>query len=208
MVNTIGGCPIQYRRIGRFRSDGINSGFPSSDANGFLDVGDEDFPVTNAAGLRRAPDGVDGPLDQLIRNHYFDLNFGQKVDNVLGTAIKLGMALLPAKPFGLGDGNALQSNLLKRFFDLVELEWLDDGFDFFHGSPPGHFHISNCVPHSARSHRCKIGWPRARARTSIIYRSAQRSGADFLKSRVYAKLLVGLISKRNQAFNRRPLGGW
>jgi len=26
----------------------------------------------------------------------------------------------------------LQSDFLKRFFHLVELEWLDDGFYFFH----------------------------------------------------------------------------
>jgi hypothetical protein len=42
------------------------------------------------------------------------------------------MALLPAEAFGLGDGDALQPDLLKRFLHLVELEWLDDGFDLFH----------------------------------------------------------------------------
>jgi len=40
--------------------------------------------------------------------------------------------LLPAKTLGFGDGNALQSDLLKRLLHLVELERLDDGFDFFH----------------------------------------------------------------------------
>jgi hypothetical protein len=82
-------------------------------------------------------------LDQFIGNHYFDLNLGQEVHNVLGAAVQFGMALLPTKSLGFGDGNALQSDFLKRFFDLVELEWLDDGFDFFHGSPPGHFHIAD-----------------------------------------------------------------
>jgi hypothetical protein len=42
------------------------------------------------------------------------------------------MTLLPAEAFGFSDRYALQSNFLKRFLHLVELEWLDDGFDFLH----------------------------------------------------------------------------
>jgi hypothetical protein len=55
-----------------------------------------------------------------------------KVHDVLGTAIEFGVTLLPPETLGFGDGDALQSDFLKRFFHLVELEWLDDGFDFFH----------------------------------------------------------------------------
>src|SRR5487761_2026881 len=143
LVNTIGGCPTQYQSIGRFRSDGIEPGFAGPDANGLFDVGHEDLAVADPPGLSRTADGVDRPLDQFVGNHYFDLHLGQKVDNVLGAAVELGVALLPPEPLGFGDGNALQSDFLKRFFDLVELEWLDDGFDFFHRSPPGHFRISD-----------------------------------------------------------------
>jgi hypothetical protein len=42
------------------------------------------------------------------------------------------MALLPAEPLGLGHGDALKSHFLKRFLHLVQLEWLDDGFDLLH----------------------------------------------------------------------------
>src|SRR6266478_2752514 len=210
MVNTIGECSIQYQRIGRFRSDRIKSGFPGSDADSLFDVGDEDLPVADTSGLRRTPDGVDGPLDQFVGNHYFDLNLGQKVDNVFGAAIKLRVALLPAKPLGFGDGNALQSDLLKRFFDLVELEWLDDGFDFFHRSPPGHFRFSDfrLVFHVARGRAgVRLVGPAPGRAHPLFTGSAQRSGADFLKSRVYAKLLRRLISKCYQAFNRHLQGG-
>lgn len=47
------------------------------------------------------------------------------------------MTLLPAEALGLGDGDALKADFLKRFLHLVELEWLDDGFDFLHCAPPG-----------------------------------------------------------------------
>src|ERR1700730_13122048 len=42
------------------------------------------------------------------------------------------MALLPAKALGLGDGDALQADLLQRLFHFVELEWFDDRFDLLH----------------------------------------------------------------------------
>jgi len=91
MVNTIGGCSIQYQSIGRqvpvSRSDGIEPGFPGSDANSLFDVGHKDLSVADTPGLRRAPDGVDRPLDQFVGNHDLYLNVGQKVDNLLGAAI-------------------------------------------------------------------------------------------------------------------------
>src|SRR5271169_4722412 len=145
MVNTIGGCSIQYQSVGEVpvdRSDGIEPGFPGSDANGLFDVGHEYLSVADAPGLGRAPDRIDSPLDQFIGNHDLDLHFGQKVDNVLSAPVEFGMPLLPAEPLGLGDGNALESYFLKRFLYLVELEWLDDRFNFLHRSPPRHFRVS------------------------------------------------------------------
>jgi hypothetical protein len=42
------------------------------------------------------------------------------------------MALLPTEALGFGDRDSLQSDFLKCFLYLVELERLDDGFDFLH----------------------------------------------------------------------------
>jgi hypothetical protein len=36
----------------------------------------------------------------------------------------------------------LKPNFLKRFFNLVQLERLDDGFNFLHRLPPGTFMVS------------------------------------------------------------------
>ena len=65
-------------------------------------------------------------------NHDLDFHLGQEVDDVFRTAIEFGVPLLPAEALGFGDGDALQSDFLKRLFHLVELEWLDDGFDLLH----------------------------------------------------------------------------
>src|ERR1700704_4809138 len=132
MLNTIAGCPTQYQSVGSFTSNGIEPGFAGPDANGLFDIGDKNLAVTDAAGLGRAPDGVDRSFDQVIPDHDLDFDLGQKVDDVLGAAIKFGVTLLPPETLGFRDGDALQSDFLKRFFHLVELEWLDDGFYFFH----------------------------------------------------------------------------
>src|SRR6266446_7797620 len=55
--------------VGGFDSDGIQPGFPCSDPNGFLDVGNEDLAVADTPGLGRTPDRVDRPLDQVIPDH-------------------------------------------------------------------------------------------------------------------------------------------
>src|ERR1700735_2720345 len=97
MFNTISEC-------WQVQSDGIQPGFPGPDANGFLDIGHEDFAVADAAGLGCAPDGVDRLLDQVVADHDLDFDLGQEVHDVFRTAIKLGVALLPPKPLGFGDG--------------------------------------------------------------------------------------------------------
>ena len=58
--------------------------------------------------------------------------FGEKIDDILGAAIKFGMALLPAEALGFDDGNTLQPNFVQRFFHFIEFERLDDSFNFFH----------------------------------------------------------------------------
>src|SRR4051812_42829536 len=130
MPNTI--SEWRQARFTKLGSDGVQAGFPSPDADGFLDVGNKNLAVADAAGLRGAPDRVDGLLDQIVGDHDLDFHLGQKVDDIFRAPVKFGVSLLPAKSLSLGDGDALESHFLKRFFHLVELERLDDGFDFFH----------------------------------------------------------------------------
>ena len=48
-------------------------------------------------------------------------------------AVDLLVALLAAMAAHFGDGHAIDADGLQRFLDFVQLERLDDGFDFFHG---------------------------------------------------------------------------
>src|SRR5947208_2174197 len=128
-------------------SDGVKSGFPRPDPDGFLDVGDEDFAVADPPGLGGATDRLDGFFDHVVAEHNLDLHLGKKIDHVLGTAIELGMALLAPETLGLGHGDALQADLLEGFLHLVELEGFDDRLDFFH--------FASCLP--ARRRRAALG---------------------------------------------------
>src|SRR5215813_7186210 len=112
--------------------DGVQSGFPGSDSNGFFDVGDEDLSVADPPGLGGATDRLDGFFDHVVAEHNLDLHLWEKIDHVFGASVELGVSLLPAEALGLGDGDALQSYLLQRFLHLVELERLDDRLDLFH----------------------------------------------------------------------------
>src|SRR5499433_3901762 len=113
-------------------SDGVQSGFPGSDPNGFFDIGDEDLAVADPPGLGGATDRLDGFLDHVVAEHNLDLHLGEKIDDVFGSAIKLGMAFLASEAFGFGDGDALQSDLLQRLLHFVEFEGFDHRFDLLH----------------------------------------------------------------------------
>src|ERR1700752_3001752 len=112
--------------------DSVQPGFAGSDADRFLDIGNEDFAVADATSLGSAADGVDGFLHQIVADHDLDFDLGQEVDDVFRTAIQFRVALLPSKALGLGDGDALQSDFLKRLLHLVEFERLDDGLNLLH----------------------------------------------------------------------------
>src|SRR5262249_12736195 len=65
------------------RSDGVKSGFPCPDPDGFFDAGDENLAVANPPGLGGAPDRLDGFFDHVVAQHNLDLHLGQKIDHVL-----------------------------------------------------------------------------------------------------------------------------
>ena len=62
----------------------------------------------------------------------FDFDLRQEIHGVFAAAIDFGVAFLPAKAFDFADGHALDAEFVQGVFDFVQLERLDDGFDFFH----------------------------------------------------------------------------
>src|SRR5215831_13372176 len=117
---------------GGHQLDGVQSGFPRSDPDGFFDVGDENLAVADPPSLGSPADRLDGLFDHVVAEHNLDLHLGKKIHDVFGAAIKLGMAFLAAEALRLGHGNALQPNLLQRLLHLVEFEGFDHRLDLLH----------------------------------------------------------------------------
>src|ERR1700730_18470967 len=107
----------------------------SANSDGVVDARHEDLAVADAAGVRRAADRLDRLLDHLVLDDQLDLHLGQEVDDVLGAAIELGVALLAPEALGLKDGDPLQSDLIEGVLHLIELEGLDDRFDLLETPP-------------------------------------------------------------------------
>src|SRR6516162_7525724 len=112
--------------------DGVRARFAGADPDGLIDLRYKYLAIADAAGLGRAADRLDRRPEILVRDDDFDFHLRQKVDDILGPAIELGVALLPAEALRFEDGNALDSRFLQRFLHFVELERLDDRLDLFH----------------------------------------------------------------------------
>ena len=90
-------------------SDRVRAGLPGADPDGLLDLRYKYLAIADAAGLGRGADRLDRRTEIFVRDHDLDLHLGQKVDDIFGPAIKLGVALLAAEAFRLEDGDALDS---------------------------------------------------------------------------------------------------
>ena len=79
--------------------NGSSAGFFSPDTDGLLQFGHKDFAITDLAGFCGLGDGFDNLVQQFVANGDFHFHFWKKVDNVLCTTVKLGMALLTTETF-------------------------------------------------------------------------------------------------------------
>ena len=69
----------------------------------------------------------------LVFDDDLELHLRHEVHYVRRAAVDLLLSAGAPEAFDLGDGHALDADFAQRLFDLVELEGLDDGLDFFHG---------------------------------------------------------------------------
>src|SRR6516225_10358139 len=128
----------------------VRAALTGADADGLVDRRDKDLAVADPAGMRSLLDRLDRALDQRLLHHDLDLHLWQKIDDVLGPAIELGVPLLPSETLGLGDGDTLDADFVQRLLHLVELEGFDDRLDLLHG-----FTIS-CRAAASSGH---VPWP-------------------------------------------------
>src|SRR5438445_3042400 len=140
--------PLCLCRDGR-RSDGCFAGLAGADPHDLFDRGDEDLAVADLSRSCRFDDRFYRALDQIVGDDHLDLDLGQEIDDVLRTAIELGMTLLAAETLDLRHRETADADLGERLAHLVELERLDDCFDFFHRCSQGRARRSQVTLHYA-----------------------------------------------------------
>src|SRR5262252_11147017 len=73
-------------------SDGLFTALSCTNADDLLHGGNEDLPISNAASLGCSHNRFNDHVFQVVRDDYFYLGFGEKVNDIFGTTIELGMA--------------------------------------------------------------------------------------------------------------------
>src|SRR5579862_475158 len=104
----------------------IRAGLAGANAHDLQQVEHEDLSVADLAGLRGFLDRLDRAVDKLVRHGGLDLHLREKIDDIFGAAIELGVALLPPESLDLGNRDALHADRRQRFTHFVELEGFDD----------------------------------------------------------------------------------
>lgn len=112
--------------------DGGFTALVGADADDVFDREDEDFAVTDFAGLGGGRDGGDRLGGEVVGDHDLELGLGEEINRVFGTTIDFGVSFLTSKTFHLGDGHTFDADGGEGFFDLFQFEGLDDGNDEFH----------------------------------------------------------------------------
>src|SRR6185295_2110791 len=121
---------------GSQHSERVFAPFTGADTNGFVDGGDEDLPVADAAGAGHGQDGLDDVTHDLVLDDDLDPDLGDEVDDIGGSAIDLFFPSGPTEALHLVDGHSLHADFPQPVLHVIELEWFDDGFDFFHEDWP------------------------------------------------------------------------
>src|ERR1700676_4774387 len=147
------------------RLQGDGSLLAGTNADRLANGADENLSVPNLVSAGRVLDGLHRTLDQRIVHDDFDNYLRDEVYLIFGAPVEFGMALLSAEAFRLDDGHALHTDFVKRCLHIVELEGLDDGFDFLHGT-------SARVP-------LRVGVRTGSARISPSFRCIGTSAAPF-----------------------------
>src|SRR4051812_5604453 len=101
------------------RSERVVVGFARANADRALNAVDEDFSVADPVRLGRSADSGEDLVLKMVLNADFDFEFRHEGVGVFGAAINLGVALLPAEPFDLRNGHALDVERSEGIADIV-----------------------------------------------------------------------------------------
>src|SRR3982751_4705788 len=115
-----------------------------------IDRRDEYLAVADLAGARARRDDLDGFVGKVGPDGDFDPQLRQKVHDVFGAAVDLGVALLTAVALDLGYGHAVNADRGQRLAHLVQLERFDNRNHELHGSAFTSLESASAAPLGAR----------------------------------------------------------
>src|SRR6185503_2438167 len=115
---------------GALASDSLFAAFSCTDANDLLHRGNEDLSIPNAASLGCSHNRFNDHVFQVVRDDYFYLGFGEKVNDVFCTTIEFGMAALSSEAAHLTDSHTLDARGVELLLHLVQLKGFNNRFNF------------------------------------------------------------------------------
>ena len=110
----------------------VLAGFSGSDPQRLFHRRDKDFTVTDLACVGSLSDFFHDLLDPFGLHDDLDLYFRNEIDNILCAAVNFLVSFLAPVAFHFGNGHALYADFIQRFFDIIQLERLDDCIYFLH----------------------------------------------------------------------------
>src|SRR5260370_8969903 len=132
-----------------------------TDTDGLIHSGKEYLAVANFPGPGRFQNGLHRALDEVLGQHHFDFYFWKQVYFVFAAAVGFRMALLPPVTAHLGNGHALDADLMQGLLHPFEARRLDDRFN------PQPRLLSPCIINLGRFDLHSIS-PGARTRNRIL----------------------------------------
>src|SRR3546814_6355211 len=88
----------------------VRTGFTGTDTINLLEIKDENLAIADLAGSGRLLDRFDDLIQHVILDGNFELDLGQEIDDILGTAVELGVTFLTSKTLHFGNRDPLHAN--------------------------------------------------------------------------------------------------
>src|SRR5712671_1431242 len=108
-------------------------GFAGPDPQGVIDRRHKNLAVADLAGARARGDDVHRLVGKVRRDGDFDSKLRQKIHDIFGAAVDLGVAFLAAVTLDLGHGHPADADRGECLAHLVKFEWFDNGNNELHG---------------------------------------------------------------------------
>jgi hypothetical protein len=91
-----------------------------SDADGVVNVRQENLSVANLPRLRRFKNGLNGLFGEVVRDYDLNFDLGKQINLILISTVKLGVSLLPAVPAHFEDCHAFHADIMEGILDRIK----------------------------------------------------------------------------------------